>query len=167
MPITVGNLKKYLNDTFIETGTGRSDGVINAFNAGFKKCYTIELNEQFYKEAKVKMVRHLAAQNLHMYFGNSPEKLSLILEDIDEPVTFWLDAHSYTEAPLYEELEVIKNHHIKNHIILIDDVRCIKNDFTNVNMDGVIAAVMKVNPDYTITYEDGFVKNDVLVARVK
>lgn len=166
MPITVESLKKYRRNIFIETGTGRGDGIVCAFTAGFSKCYSIELNEKFYKIAHDKMKNYIKENKLVLFYGNSPEKLSTILKNINEPVTFWLDAHSYTEAPLYEELKIIKNHHIKNHIILIDDVRCIKKDFINVDIEGVLSAVKEINQNYVITYEDGFVNNDILVAKL-
>lgn len=35
-----------------------------------------------------------------------------------------------------------------------------------IMLDDVIAEIKKINPDYVIVFEDGYVKNDVLVAYV-
>ena len=56
-------------------------------------------------------------------------ELKNVLENLNETACFWLDAHSGAQqyakgnqdVPLLTELEHIKNHSIKNHIIAIDD----------------------------------------------
>ena len=57
--------------------------------------------------------------------------MSELLPKISEPITFWLDGHwsagdtaqGDTNTPLLQELVEISNHHIKNHTILVDDIR--------------------------------------------
>lgn len=54
-----------------------------------------------------------------------------MLDNINERITFWLDGYysccdtalGKYWSPLIQELEHIKNHSIKNHIILIDDMQ--------------------------------------------
>ena len=54
----------------------------------------------------------------------------LLATEINEPVVFWLDAHSGKEkyakgdvdVPLLNELAVISSHNVKDHAIFIDDI---------------------------------------------
>jgi hypothetical protein len=99
-----------------------------------------------------------------------------LIEDIHEPVTFWLDAHicpartdGGKNCPLIEELEQIKQHPVKNHIILIDDMHCCNTElFDFMNQNDFIAKILEINPDYEIRYvdggNDGEYKNNVMVA---
>lgn len=164
MPIDVYTLQKFPNRVFVETGTFKGNTIRKAFSIGFEKCYTVELEPERFNEVKRALKSHVDDHSLTMHMGNSPDCLPLIMAEIDEPVTFWLDAHSNTYAPLYEELDIIANHHIKTHTILIDDVRCWEKNFRNVTKKGIIEAVMKVNPNYVITYENGHIPNDVMAA---
>ena len=69
------------------------------------------------------------------------------------------------------ELDLIAEHHIKNHTILIDDVRCFGRDgvvdWSTVSLDLVVEALRKINPAYAISYEQGITRNDVLVADIQ
>ena len=69
--------------------------------------------------------------------GDSQSLLPTILEKINEPAFFWLDAHysggetsfAKEHSPIEYELKSILDHHIKNHVILIDDV----TNFVGIN----------------------------------
>ena len=94
------------------------------------------------------------------------------MEDMDEPATFWLDAHyqsgeqpSDTFTPLMDEIRAIGQHHIKTHMIMIDDVRLFHKYKTSV--DEVTEALLAVNEDYKIKLQEGHKGMlDVLVAFV-
>ena len=81
--------------------------------------------EQEYFNNRVKLIN-----------GDSGVEVGKILKDVNESCCFWLDAHSGkesyarggTDVPLIQELDHIKNHHIKNHIIAIDDAHLFGND---------------------------------------
>lgn len=65
-----------------------------------------------------------------------------------------------------QELEVIKNHHIKNHTIMIDDMYCWENPnpvhgFYN---DDILKILLEINPNYEIEYQDGCRIADILIA---
>jgi hypothetical protein len=65
----------------------------------------------------------------------------------------------------------IKYHAIKTHTILIDDIRLIKskaNEFKDIefDLDGLIDLIKSINPVYDISFVDGHVKNDILVAKI-
>ena len=56
---------------------------------------------------------------LHLLQGDSGKRLKDVLDEVDEPCAFWLDAHAGSkemfargeiDCPLLQELEIIKNH---------------------------------------------------------
>jgi hypothetical protein len=98
-----------------------------------------------------------------------------VIADITEPIVFWLDGHispGYTvgikDIPLIEELEAIAKHPIKNHTLLIDDVRMMGGGMWHgLAKQEILDNIYKINPNYTISYEDNIeALQDILVARV-
>lgn len=107
---------------------------------------------------------------LKLYQGDSVEKLREILDKIDEPCCFWLDAHSGAakyakgdkDVPLFDELDVIKEHKIKNHVIAIDDIHLFGTkqyhkktgellcDYTDVTYSKVHDRIKNINSKYDI-----------------
>jgi hypothetical protein len=102
--------------------------------------------------------------------------LKNLLPNINEPCCFWLDAHAGAakyargpkDVPLLDELEVISNHHIKNHIIAIDDVHMLGKiqynnktneqicDYSFVTEASVFESLKKINPNYKIEYYEPY-----------
>ncbi len=164
---------KYPNKYFIESGTCRGDGVKMALEGSFEEIYSIELSPQLYR-----MCDHMFAKipKVHILFGDSTNVMPELLKTIDAPATFWLDGHyswnqtarGDTNTPILQELENIRNHHIKTHTILIDDVRQFGTvEFDFIELEEIIEKILEINPNYTIYYEDGYVPNDVLVAVIQ
>lgn len=156
------------HNIMIETGT-YNGSFVDKFKDNYDTFHTIEIVNQFYNEA-VKKFENDA--NVHCHLGNSPDVIREILRTVDEPVTFWLDAHyqggqqsNDTKIPLHKELDVIKEHHIKEHMIMIDDVRLFEQSYNTIK-NQVEAKLREINPDYTIKYMQGAVEGDVLVAYV-
>jgi hypothetical protein len=98
------------------------------------------------------------------------------MENVNEQVTFWLDGHHSCGdtalgeywAPLMQELDVIKNHSIKTHTIMIDDMRCWEEPNTTHGFykEDIFKKLMEINSEYKFTYEDGDQENDILVAHI-
>lgn len=179
MPIYPIILKKYYNDIFIETGTNNGTGVENALAADCKTIHSIEIVESLYEYCKNKFQ---ANSGVHLYCGDCLEVLPKILENINEPVTFWLDGHYSGEGtgkgeypnPVLQELEIIKNHKIKTHNILIDDMRCWKKNNKHIFIDedgfdenDIKNKILEINPNYKFKYEYGHIQDDVLAAYVE
>lgn len=163
---------KHPNKYFIETGTGSGDGVQRALKAGFEQIYSIELAPHLYDHSRQRFENE---SNVVILFGNSTEVLPKILDYIDAPVTFWLDGHyswhntarGDTNTPVLQELEIIKQHPIKTHTILIDDVRQFGTvEFDFIEVDDIIAKLLEINPKYQISFEAGLIANDILVAEI-
>ena len=197
MPINFDLTKYTNNNIFIETGTYDGKGIEQALESGFKQVYSIEIDEQRYETCRAKYKQY---PNVAIMHGDSGEQLPLLLLTIDQPVTFFLDAHYCADGgeigdkwcPLKEELNAIKEHHIKNHTILIDDWRCMENthvDYTwkTQNPPGSCYSVddnhgkevgflgkencfnmlREINKDYVFTFENGSVENDVLCCTIE
>lgn len=164
------------NKVFIETGSYGGDGIVAALKAGFRDIHSIELSDFYYGLCTERYTQ----SNVHLYHGDTVDVLPEILKDIDEPCTFWLDAHwcdpntakGKYPIPLAQELKIINNHRIKTHTILIDDCRLIRDKHSEWKVDFPYTlkelenAIMEINPYYKITYIDGFAKNDILVAQI-
>jgi hypothetical protein len=67
-----------------------------------------------------------------------------------------------------DELAVIAQYPIKNHVILIDDMRlCGLGNWRYVSREKVIEAIMKINPSYEIEFVDSpYFAADILIAHV-
>lgn len=167
-------LQKYLNPIFIETGTADGGGVEAALNAGFSRIYSIEINQERQLNNILKFNQH---KEVTLITGDSIEELERILPMIDQPVTFWLDAHltrkykgAKTRCPLYDELEAIKNMSlIKSHTIMIDDMRVVGKETwgRKIAQEEIINRLLAINPNYQISFEDNrMAPHDIMVARL-
>lgn len=167
MTSSVKIFKKYKNDCkiLIETGYWLGEGVERALQSGFEKVYTCDINPDFIKNAKEKYKE----DNVIAEVAESQIFLEKVLNNIDEKVVIFLDAHfmpldenqeslgfgpitvkeGIDPCPLLKELEIIKNHHIKDHVILIDDFQCFNTwMFDNLGYDDIIDFVKTINPKY-------------------
>jgi len=76
-------------------------------------------------------------------------------------------AKGESNSPILNELQNIKNHHINTRTILIDDVRLFgTNEFDFVTEGMILQALISINPEFNLYYQDGYQRNDVLVAEV-
>lgn len=110
---------------FVETGTYYGDTAIIA-SKFFEKVITIERSEKYYQIAKKNVENY---PNINIMYGDSRIILKKVLNELNSPAIFWLDAHRCADAygcddecSLLEELFLIKSNSLDN-IILIDDAR--------------------------------------------
>jgi hypothetical protein len=118
--------KAFNTRVFVETGTCHGD-TIDAVADVFQRCYTIELSPELHVQAHKRLAHypHVACVE-----GESSTELPRVLQHLDEPALFWLDAHfaggNTANAgfdPIFKELDSIYRHAVKRHVILIDDAR--------------------------------------------
>jgi FkbM family methyltransferase len=169
---------RFPNRVFVESGTSEGWGVQAALNAGFQQIISFELHGELAGNCERKFAHD---SRVRIVNGDSGTSLGEHIKDIREPITFWLDGH-YTgpgsalgtrTAPLLEELEWIRQHPIKTHTILINDRRLLKCT-GSATYDGsfglteaqIRAKLLEINPEYVIEYVNGFVPQDIIVARV-
>lgn len=163
------------NQIFVETGTYGGTGVQKALDAGFTEVRSIELDENNFRYSQQRFA-HKA--NVKLFKGDSSLDLWNVIKDIDQPITFWLDAHVFPprqdggkNCPLLEELDQIKLHPIKNHTILIDDMHCSGTEaFDYLTIDDLKKKLLEINENYTISFvpggDEGEYPENVMVARI-
>lgn len=159
-------LKKYKCNYFVETGTFRGDGVQKAIEAGFPNIYSIEENMFLFNSCRQRFAHN---NTVHITFGSSSLYLYKMIWNIPDKITFWLDAHTETSTPILDELQQIGKHDLKEHTILIDDVRLFGDDryFKYVNINTVIDSVLRINKKYKVEFEDSlYAPRDILVAYI-
>lgn len=171
-------LKDYMTGTFIETGTADGEGIVVALEAGFEQVISIEVNPDVYVKA---CNRFMGDDRVLLVMGDSGVHLQQVISSIEEKVTFWLDSHwsqgecdmgpSVNKCPILHDLRTIAGHPVKDHIILVDDVRYFRAgglpQWNGVMLGDIMEVVMDINPDYRLGFRDGFVEDDVLVCEVK
>lgn len=118
-------------DVFVETGTFMGDSLVEAKQL-FTTCYSIEIAEKFYEQAKE---RFKSEPSIHLLHGNSAEKLREIDFSKARSALFWLDAHysgggtgGEGNCPLVKEVGYIASLPIEKYI-LIDDARFILSPY--------------------------------------
>lgn len=169
MPASKELFQKYMNPVFIETGTYKGEGVQHAIDAGFKKIYSIELSPDLYTQCLVKFDN----DKVKLLHGDSAEMLPKLLKTINDPIMFWLDGHysggdtamGKKNTPLIEELNAIACHVIKIHTILIDDLRGWYHNIHGFDTLDLMKKIKGINKNYWFTLENGFIENDILVAK--
>lgn len=164
-------LQKYKNPYFLETGTANADCVRLALEVGFEKVYSIEIDETLQNENVKNYQPLIDLGKVSLILGDSLLVMNSLVPDLDKPTTFWLDAHvdfgpnGIKKCPLYEELDAIKTNPIKNHTILIDDVRVFGSHWgEGIKLETLKTKLQEINPNYKFKFEDGYVQNDILVA---
>lgn len=181
MTVDISVLKKYQKNILIETGTYLGETTKRAIECGYKKVYTIELQEYLYNQAKKNLISYIENNSITLLLGSSSDRLSEIMSKITEPINILLDAHidggnyrpgstpdNLKACPLYEELEIIQQHHIKTHTIIIDDIRIVGQIGwgSDIYLDKLISLLKNINSNYNICYEKGETPTDVLVASI-
>jgi hypothetical protein len=158
-----------LNQYFIETGTYFGD-TVDYFKNYFVNLITIELSPDLAKRASD---RFKSYSNVSVINGDSSKELINILKFIDSPIVFWLDGHYSSEfwigenliitakgekyTPILEELTLISNHFVKNHVILIDDARLFTGNDDYPKLSVIKEFVSTEMKSYFLT-----VKNDII-----
>lgn len=118
------------------------------------------------KVDKIDTYNYFFNGKLVLICGDSAIYLEKVLEEVQEPALIWLDAHAGAQkyargkedVPLLKELDIIKNHHIKEHIIAIDDAHLFGQkqyingevvcDYSHVPYSVVDDKLKEINPNY-------------------
>lgn len=164
-------LSKYMNPCFVETGTANGDCVRLALEVGFEKIYSVELDAVRQASNREVYSEFIDRGRVNLITGDSLFELKTLIPTLNKSTTFWLDAHvddgvmGAKRCPLYEELEAIGMSSIKSHTVLIDDMRILGGHWgEGITIEELKARLLSINPNYNITFENGFVPNDIMVA---
>jgi hypothetical protein len=190
MPINF-NLEeiRQINDckNYFETGLwmATTDNIScrQALKCGFNKVYCIEIRKDFIELGKEVLKTDIESNRLTLINDDSVN-LDKYINNIDftEKTIFYLDAHvdnsnitNYIKkCPLFDELLAISKLDRKDHVILIDDLRIIKElypwderSYGNIDFfDEIKKLITKINEKYVFSYLNGYEPNDVLYAYV-
>lgn len=159
-------LSKHINKTFIETGTSEGRGCDLAIELGFNEVRSVEADESLYSSC---FDLFKSDDKIKLYLGKSEEKLPEMISEITHECTFWLDAHNRGSCPVLRELDVIKEHPIKTHTILIDDMQSFDAGWLEgITRDDLIKKLKEINSDYVFSYEKAFNSwnDNILVAKI-
>ena len=139
---------KLNNKIFFETGTHAGDSVQTALDLNFDKILSVELDHGLFDQCCYKFIDE---PKVKLFHGHSNDKMSEMLDLVDSPTLFWLDGHvdGVNADCLWGELEYIKNHTIKTHTIIVDDIPLYFGDGEEVK-----SKILEINPDYKFIIED-------------
>lgn len=151
--------------TFVETGTFMGD-TIEALINDFRRLYSIELSEELALRAAK---RFEGNQKVKIIQGDSGFKIEGLINDIMEPMLFWLDGHYSGEfiyqdefirtakgslhTPIEKELKVILGSN-EAHVILIDDARLFTGqmDYPTIkHIKNIVKLTSKFNHRLTVS----------------
>jgi hypothetical protein len=171
--LTPGVLSKHPNYYFVETGTFKGDGIDVALYCDFKHMSSIEIHHPYVVECRRKFEYN---HNVFIHEGDSANLLYKVVKKLNpkKQITFWLDSHIHradtigeTKTPLILELKQIALLERKDHTILIDDVRLMgTEEWSDVTKEAVIEQILKINPNYKISYDGELRGPDIMVAEI-
>jgi hypothetical protein len=184
MPLSLATLNKYKKgNVFLETGTSWGGGIRLALDAGFQKIVSLEIDAEIANKASDTFHTQVYYGQVEIIKGDSAELLGSIIELINEPITFWLDAHLEESqhgafkdkhpCPLYDELTFIRRHAVKEHVIMIDDMKIVGTGHFwggTVEREVITDMLMAISQAYKIEIVDGeyapghIDEKDILVA---
>jgi hypothetical protein len=118
--------ERYGPQVLVETGTYYGE-MVAAMKRRFKAIYSVEYDHQLAQRAIKKFARY---PHIHVLEGDSQQVVPELLNRINEPALFWLDAGYYGWAGLQgdkqrltAELGAILRDPGNKHVILMDDAR--------------------------------------------
>jgi len=137
--------KKYKADCtiFFETGTHIGTAVQSAYDLGFERIISVEIQERFYDYCMQRFQPLDAWEQIKLFLGRSEDNIEkLVQEWVNGRAMFWLDAHE-TNSPYKLEIEAILKHPRKDHIILVDDIKTYY-----IDVDWIKNKLLEYNPNY-------------------
>jgi hypothetical protein len=154
-----------------------------AVACGFDKVYCIEIRKDWVELGNEVFKEHINSGKYTLYLDDSTNMKKYLTNDTFKNKTmFFLDAHvdnanihNYKlRCPLFDELEAIKSIERKDNVILIDDLRIIRNSFPwgersygNIDfLQQIKNTILSINKDYKFDTLNGCIQNDVLLAYV-
>ena len=141
-------MTKYNLEYYFETGTGRAEALKHAIKYDFKKCYTVDIDEEMI-EFSYNRLKDASTVDIEFLIGKSTDILDEYVPQIpkESPTFFFLDAHfpgadfhkcTYEESirehmqdafPLEEEVNVILKHRdVSKDVFIIDDLVLYQKD---------------------------------------
>lgn len=154
-----------------------------ALSCGFNKVYCVEIRKDWVELGNEIFKEHVISGKYNLYLDDSTNmKKYLTNDNFKNKTMFFLDAHvdnhdihNYKKkCPLFEELEAIKSIERKDNLLLIDDLRIIKDSFpwgeTSYGdidfLQQIKNTILTINKDYKFDTLNGWIQDDVLLAYI-
>ena len=146
--------KRFDTKVFVETGTYFGDTVA-VLRSHFDQLTTIEIDPYLFRRARQRF--HQSPQ-LTVCNGDSAQLLPAIVKNLPCKAIFWLDAHyssgitgrSLLNSPLLEELRVILECSSHDHVVLVDDARCVNGKEGYPTLQQLNRIVSESRPEYVV-----------------
>ena len=174
-------------EVYVETGlydpTDPNISIRKALDCGFSKLMSIEIFADHVDRAKKLFSGEIATGRLRLVCDDSRNLREIIEGEVSGKTIFFLDSHLDHQrlegivacrCPVLEELAAIRSLPQKDHVILIDDLRIMRErypwgerrhgeiDFVSQIMN----TISEINPLYRFETLRGIVDDDVLYAYV-
>jgi hypothetical protein len=154
-------LAKYLKPgmRFIETGTRWGDTCIEAIRLGAFQVWSCEADKLMSLLAYEHVMDHAHGTPVSIEHSQSTTFLRGLnwMTSVDSLV--YLDAHTEKHSPVLEELGAIQSWPLPPKVILIDDLRCMKDWGVEIEQLMNVLSYM----GYLRLFENGVEPNDILV----
>ena len=154
--------KRFGPRVFVETGTF-AGGMIDAVGRRFDRVFSIELDSGWHARA---VERFRTLTHVTLLQGDSGQRLPDVLAQIQEPALFWLDAHysgpitarGAIDSPIVKELEAIRAHRVRGHIVLIDDIRYFNGRDGYLELPELLRWIRQVDPSGAVEVRDDILR---------
>ena len=161
-----------MNDYFVEIDSDTTQSIDIALDVGFKNIVSFRSRICDYLLCESSFWDY---DEVRLFYGDISCWLVDVIENIDVPITFWMD---YCPLQFNDDLEwgsisqidrlltslhIIRNHRLNNHTILIDDISSfLCSGYVPSNLERIMVSLLRINRNYNIQIED-----EVIVARGK
>jgi hypothetical protein len=129
---------KYKLEYFIETGTGLGETIEFVKNIDFKLIQTCEINMDQYEKTKEKYNQN----NIVFYNYPSITALPIMLNNIDGPALFYLDAHFPGLG--YSTSDVISTKHTMDEILPLENELNLLTSWINITQSVVVIDDLRI-----------------------
>jgi hypothetical protein len=154
-----------------------------ALSCNFDKVYCIEIRKDWVELGNMVFKDYIATGKYNLYLDDSTNMKNYVMNDnLKNKTMFFLDAHVDSEninnykkkCPLFDELEAIKNIERNDNVILIDDLRVIKESFPwgeksygDIDfLQQIKDTIFTINENYKFDTLNGCIPDDVLLAYI-
>ena len=154
-----------------------------AIRSGFEKVYSIEIRKEWVDNG-FKIFKKQIDEGICQIYHDDSSNMSKYLNgpEFQNKTLFFLDAHVDSDnithykkkCPLFDELEAISKLDRKDHVICVDDVRILKQEFPWGErsygdldfLEQIKEKILTINTNYKFNFLKGHVPEDVLIAYI-
>lgn len=146
----------------VETGTFEGDTTA-ALARSMDRVVSIELSPELHAAA---VARFAGTPHVQVVRGDSASVLPGVLDDLEVPALFWLDAHwsegrtarGEEDSPVAHELRLVLGHAVEGHVVLVDDARAFVGSGGYPTIDEIRRLVAESGRSCTVEVRDDIIR---------